>query len=144
MPSARVLLPADFSQWKVEFHPVPDPPKGHPEWYQSVTALFSLYEYVRGMIVQCFPFLSISLVWLMQPRRSAPREGDTVMAAHEPGPGNTHSIHLARHDPWISSNNLTYTSTSTITRIHVCNRIPRITICILMRPNAVIRALTRS
>ena len=32
MPSTRVLLPADFSQWEVEYPPVPDPPKGHPEW----------------------------------------------------------------------------------------------------------------
>ena len=31
----------------------------------------------------------------MQLGRSAPKEGDTVTAAHEPGPGNIHSIWLA-------------------------------------------------
>ena len=37
-------------------------------------------------------FLSFSLVRYMQPRRSAPKEGDNVMAARDPGPGNGHSI----------------------------------------------------
>jgi len=37
-----------------------------------------------------FPFLS--LVRFMQPRRSAPKEGDNVMATRDPGPGNGHSI----------------------------------------------------
>jgi hypothetical protein len=37
-------------------------------------------------------FLSLSLVRFMQPRRSAPNEGDNVTAARDPGPGNGHSI----------------------------------------------------
>jgi hypothetical protein len=37
-------------------------------------------------------FLSFSLVRYMQPRRSAHKEGDNVMAARDPGPGNGHSI----------------------------------------------------
>jgi len=37
------------------------------------------------MIVQCFPFLSFSLIQFMQPRRSAPEEGDNVTAARDPG-----------------------------------------------------------
>jgi hypothetical protein len=45
------LPPPDLSQWEVEFPRAPDPPKGHPERYWSVVGLFSLYEYVCGMIV---------------------------------------------------------------------------------------------
>jgi len=85
MASARVSPPPDLSQWEVEFPRAPDPPKGHPERYRSVAGLLSLYEYVRGMIVQCFPFLSFSLIRFMQPRRSAPKEGDNVTAARNPG-----------------------------------------------------------
>jgi len=51
--------------------------------------------------------LSISLVRFMQPRWSAPNEGNNVMVAHDPEWGNGHSIFLARHETWISSNHLT-------------------------------------
>jgi len=39
-------------------------------------------------------FLSfVSLIyWLWQPRRSAPREGDNVMATRDPRPGKRHCI----------------------------------------------------
>jgi len=37
------------------------------------------------MIIYCFPFISVSLVRLMQPRRSAPKDGDSVTAARDPG-----------------------------------------------------------
>jgi len=50
---------------------------------QLVARHSSLYEYVCSMIVQCF--LSFSLVWCMQPRRSAPKERDNVTAACDPG-----------------------------------------------------------
>jgi len=39
-----------------------------------------------------FPFLSISFIRFMQPWRSAPKEGDNVTAARDPGPGNRDSI----------------------------------------------------
>jgi len=48
----------------------------------------------------------------MQPRGSAPKEGDNVKAPLHvtcPGPGNTHVVKLARHEPLISSDNLTLT-----------------------------------
>jgi hypothetical protein len=52
---------------------------------QSVAAILSYYEYVQGTIVWCFSFLSLSLVHFMQPRWSAPTEGDDVMVVYDPG-----------------------------------------------------------
>jgi len=88
------------------------------------------------------PFLSFSLEWWMQPRRSAPREGDNVTAGCDPGQGNSDAISSARHEPSIASDNLTYTCTSAITCIHIFDRIPTNTILIHMRLNVGIRALT--
>jgi len=121
MASSVVLPPPYLSQWEVEFPRAPDPPRCHPEWYHTVARLLSLYEYIRGMIVQSFPCLSIYRVRLMQPRRLTSKEGNTITAAHDPGPGNGQSILSARHEPQISSDNFTCTPTSIITGIHVCN-----------------------
>jgi len=51
MASARVFTTFGVSQVEVDFPRAPDPPKGRPEWYQSVAGLMISYEYVRGMIV---------------------------------------------------------------------------------------------
>jgi hypothetical protein len=51
MASARVFTNFGVSQVEVDFPRAPDPPKGRPEWYQSVAGLMISYEYVRGMIV---------------------------------------------------------------------------------------------
>jgi len=85
------LPPPDHSQVEVEFPRAPDPPKG----YRTVPIGSGTFESVRvrtrhDCLMLSFPFLS--LVRYMQPRRSAPREGDTVTAARDPGPGNGHSI----------------------------------------------------
>jgi len=90
MASARVLPPPDRSQVEVEFPRVPDPPKG----YRTVPIGSGTYEFVRVRTRHdCLMlFLSFSLVRYMQPRRSAPKEGDNVMATRDLGPGNGHSI----------------------------------------------------
>jgi hypothetical protein len=44
-------------------------------------------------------FIAFSLVRNMQPRRSGPKEGENVIAARDPGPGNGHSKLPARHEP---------------------------------------------
>jgi len=67
------------------------------ELYRSVVGLIGLYDCVPRIIVSflvsfSFAFLSFSLVRYMDPRRSAPKEGDNVTAAPDPGPGNGHSI----------------------------------------------------
>ena len=68
--SARVFTTFGASQVEVDFPRAPDPPKGRPEWYQSVAGLMISYEYVRGMIVSCllfFSFLSFLLNGLCSP-----------------------------------------------------------------------------
>jgi len=70
---------------------------------RSVVGLMSSYDCVHRMIVSfMFPFPSSFLYWLWQPRRSAPKERDNVMARSHvtcPGPGNPHFIWAARHKP---------------------------------------------
>ena len=51
MALARVFTTFRVSQVEVDFLHAPDPPKGLPEWCQSVAELMIWYEYVRGMIV---------------------------------------------------------------------------------------------
>jgi len=85
----------------VEFPCAPDPPNG----YHTVLISCWTYRFVRlrmlnGCLVVSFPFLL--LFGFMQPRGSASREGDNVMAWPHvtcPGPGNTHIIQSARHEP---------------------------------------------
>jgi len=60
-----------------------------------------------------------------------------------PGPGNLHSMELACDKPYISSDNFTDMSTSTIIPIHVWNSIPITTVCRTMGPNAGISVLTQ-
>jgi len=70
-----------------------------------------------------FPFLSVSFVQCMQPRRSAPKEGDNIMATRDSG--------------WVTAILYSLLATGlksltiilpihlfTITRVHVCNHIP--------------------
>jgi hypothetical protein len=83
MASARVLPPPDLSQTEVEFPRAPDPPKG----YCTVPIGSGTFQLVRVRTrhdCYCFPFLFFSLIRFMQPRRSAPKEGDNVTAARDP------------------------------------------------------------
>jgi len=90
MASAQVLPPPGLIQWEVELPRVPNPPKG----YRTVPIGCGTYEFVQVRTRHdCLMlFLSFSLVRYMQPRRSAHKEGDNIMAARDPGPGNGHSI----------------------------------------------------
>jgi len=68
-------------------------------------------------------FLFLLLYGFMLPRGSAPEEGGNVMAwLHMmcPGPGNTRFLLSARHEPWISSDNLTLILLYNVD-IHICN-----------------------
>ena len=95
------LPPAEISQVEVEFPRAPGPPNG----YHTVLIGCGTYGFVRlltlnGCLIVSFPFL----LWyeIMQPRGSAPKEGDNVMVRLHvtcPGPGNTHFISSARHEP---------------------------------------------
>jgi len=86
--------PPNGSQVQVELAYVPDPPKDHPERYWSVVGLIGLYKYICSKFVYYFLSfdVSFSLQRYMQPRRSAPKEGDNVTTVHDPGTGNSHSI----------------------------------------------------
>jgi hypothetical protein len=86
------LPPLDISQVEVEFPRAPD----SPNLYHMVLIGCGIYGFVclhtlNGYLIVCFPFLL--LYGFMQPRGSAPKEGDNVMArmyVRCPGPGNTH------------------------------------------------------
>ena len=88
------LPPPEISQVEVEFPHVPDLPNG----YHTVLIGCGSYGFVRlcmlsGCLIISFPLLR--LYGCMQPRRSAPQEGDNVMAPLHvtcPVPGNTHFI----------------------------------------------------
>jgi len=88
------LPPPEISQVEVEFPRAPDPPNG----YHTVLIGCGTYGFVRlrtlnGCLIVFFPFLL--LYGIMQPRGSAPKEGDNVMARLHvtcPGPGNTRYI----------------------------------------------------
>jgi hypothetical protein len=89
MASARVLPPSDYSQLDVDFPRAPDPPKGRLERHQSAVGLvcfvylgygisllvFSVVWLFIGLFSSCF-----SMYGIMQPRSSAPKEGDDVTA----------------------------------------------------------------
>jgi len=53
---------------------------------------FTMSTYVGERWNCSVPFLSLPLVWCMQPRRSVPDGVDNVMAACHPGPGKDHSM----------------------------------------------------
>jgi len=88
------LPPPEISQVEVEFPRAPDPPNG----YHMVQIGCGTYGFVRvrtlnGCLIVFFPYLL--LYGLMQPRGSAPKEGDNVTArllVTCPGPGNTRFI----------------------------------------------------
>jgi len=88
------LPPPETSQVEVQFPCAPDPPNG----YHMVLIGSGTYGFVRlrtlnGCLIVSFPFLL--LYGFMQPRGSAPKEGDNVMARLHvtcPGPGNTRFI----------------------------------------------------
>jgi len=81
------LPPPEISQVEVEFPRAPDPPNG----YHMVLIGCGTYGFVRlrtlnGCLIVSFPFLLLS--GFMQPRGSAPKEGDNVMARlHVPSAG---------------------------------------------------------
>ena len=79
---------------EVEFPRAPDPPNGyHTVLIGCGTDGFVRFHILNGCLVVSFPFLL--LCGFMQPRGSAPREGDNVMAQLHvtcPGPGNTRFI----------------------------------------------------
>jgi len=83
---------------EVEFPRAPDPLTGHRERYWSVVGLMGSYDCVRGPVIWLLPFRVFPFLLLygvMQPRRSAPKEGDNVMAWRHvtcPGPSNTRFI----------------------------------------------------
>jgi len=88
------LPPPEISQVKVEFPRAPDPPNG----YHTVLISCGTYGFVHlhtlnGCLIVSFPFLL--LYGIMQPRGSAPKEGDNVTARLHvtcPGLGNTRFI----------------------------------------------------
>ena len=85
--------------------------------------------------------LSFSLVWFREPRRSAPKERDNVTAT--PDCGRVTAIPYSQLATRLGSLAIfllihLFTNTS----VHICNRIPIITIHMPIRLNAVVRALT--
>jgi hypothetical protein len=78
---------------------------------------------------------------VMQPRRSTPTEGDNVMATRDCG--RVRPILYSRLATRLGSIAIIIPiHLFTITRIHVCNHIPIITIRMSTRPNAPVCALT--
>jgi hypothetical protein len=90
--------PPERSQLEVEFPRALDMPK----CYSMVPIGCGTYEFVWERMRHDFLisfFLSFTVVRFMQPRRSAPKEGNNLMAEHDLGPGNGHSIYSTRHKP---------------------------------------------
>jgi hypothetical protein len=112
------------------------------ELYHSVAGLMISYEYVRSRNEQCFlPFPFLFSYTVMQPRRSAPKEGDNVTATCDCG--RVTAILYSRLATRLRSLAIILPiHLFTITRVHVCNRIPINTIRMPMKPNAGVRALT--
>jgi hypothetical protein len=88
MEPALVLPPPDHTQSEVDFPCAPDPAKGRPERHQSVLGLvcfvylgcgisllvcFSVVWQFVCLLLSCF-----SMYRIMEPRSSAPKEGDDV------------------------------------------------------------------
>ena len=88
------LPPPEISQVEVEFPCAPDPPNG----YHTVLIGCGTYGFIRlrtlnGCLIVFFPF--VLLYGFIQPRGSAPKEGDNVTARLHvtyPGPCNTNFI----------------------------------------------------
>jgi hypothetical protein len=123
MASARVFTTSQW-MWSFPVHRIRR--KVTIELYQSVAGLMISYDYVRGRNVQCFlpfAFLSFSLERFMQPRRSAPKEGDNVTATRDCG--RVTAILYSRLTTSLRSLAIILPiHLFTITRVHVCNCIP--------------------
>jgi hypothetical protein len=97
----RLLPSPDTSQVEVEFRCVPYPQNG----YHTVLIGCGTYGFLRLRMLNGYLidfFTSQLLYRFMQPRGSAPKVGDNIMAQLNmpcPGPGNTRSILSARHEP---------------------------------------------
>jgi len=110
---------------------------------QSVAEIKISYEHVRSMNVWCFNFVSFSLVRSMQPRRSAPEQGDNVTTTCDCG--RVTAILYSRLMMRLGSLVIILPiHLFALTRVHVCNRIHSITIRMPTRPNAGVRAITLS
>ena len=87
------LPPPEISQVEVEFPRAPDPPNG----YHTVLIGCGTYGFVHLRTLNgCLVVSFLLLYGFMQPRGSAPKEGDNVMARLHvtcPGPGNTSFIY---------------------------------------------------
>jgi hypothetical protein len=83
------LPPPEISQVEVEFPRAPDPPNG----YHMVLIGCGTYGFVHLRTLNgCLVVSFLLLYGFMQPRGSAPKEGDNVMARLHvtcPGPDNT-------------------------------------------------------
>jgi len=139
MASARVFTTC---QWRWRFPVCQICQKVAVVLYQSVAGLTISYEYVRGRNSQRFlPFPFLFPCTVTQPRRSAPKEGDNVMATCDCS--RVTAILYSRLATRLKSLPMILPlHQCTITGIHVCNRIPPITIRMPIRPFAGIRALT--
>ena len=119
----------------------PDPPKGR-HW--AVPIRSGTYDFLRVRTQhECImlSFLSFSLVRFMQPRRSAPKEGDNVTATCDCG--RVTAILYSRLATRLGSLAIILPiHLFTINRVHICNHIPLITICMPIRPNAGVCAST--
>ena len=87
------LPPPEISQVEVEFPRAPDPPNG----YHTVLIGCGAYGFVHLRTLNgCLVVSFLLLYGFMQPRGSAPKEGDNVTARLHvtcPGPGNTSFIY---------------------------------------------------
>jgi len=109
------------------------------ELYQSGPGLVNWSEYVRSLKVPCF--LRCTRVQFMQPRRSAHKERDNVMARCDSG--QVKAILYSQLALWLSSLEIILPVPQlTLSRVHVGNRISWFTIRMPTGPNTGVRALT--
>jgi len=119
------LPPPEISQVEVEFPRAPDPPNR----YHTVLIGCGTYGFVHLRTLHgCLVVSFLLLYGFMQPRGSAPKEGDNVMARLHvtcPGPGNTSFIYsrLATSLRSLAIILLNYLILLYTIDIHVCNRI---------------------
>jgi hypothetical protein len=120
------LPPPEISQVEVEFPCEPDPPNG----YHMVLIGCGTYGFVHLRTLSgCLVVSFLLLYGFIQPRGSAPKEGDNVTARLHvmcPGPGNTSFIYsrlaTSLRSLAIILPKLTFILLYNID-IHVCNRI---------------------
>jgi len=127
------LSPPDHRQVEVEFPRSPDPLNGR-HWASPTGNMTYDFVWVRPQR-ECImlSILSFSLVRFMHPRRSAPKERDHIMATRNCG--RVMAILYGRLATRLRSVAIILPiHPYTITSVHVCNRIPRTTICTCTRP----------